>query len=257
MGRNDKISTIDAVTEDLFEVRQTAIELAGKPEVDIDDVFFMKNLDEVETNIRKLNEYSDKCWLLSSILLYTLVYDKEMYTQSGLTWQEYIADSKKRISLSKVDISRQLSSARFFISHHNELKRAGWSPVGSARNLACAQLSLELSGDIDAVIQHLVRDTVQEFKDWYTSFKVLPVVDDVVDKRPDIVIEKTGIKVNGENAVIISDKLPESDRLQLEGYLEKIYSALKRGEVPAIVPVYDEVEARTLVRLRDKNRQGK
>lgn len=47
------------------------------------------------------------------------------------------------------------------------------------------------------------------------------------------------------------------EREKLESYLSQIYTAIKRGDVPAIVPVYDENEARTLIRLRDKNRQGK
>lgn len=256
MGRKDKI-TFDNTEDNLFEVRETALSLAGQNDVNIDDVFFMENLEQVESNIKKLNEYSDKCWLLSSILLYSLVYDKEMFAQSGLSWTEYVADSKKRLGLSKDDISRQLSGARFFINHHQALVRAGWTPIGSAYKLASAELALTLSGSLDDTLYHLVHDSFKSFREWYTSFKVLPPIETVVDVRPDILIEKDGIKVNGVNAVTISDQLPEKDRIQLEGYLEQIYSALKRGDVPAIVPVYDEKEAKHLLTLRDKYRQKK
>lgn len=46
-----------------------------------------------------------------------------------------------------------------------------------------------------------------------------------------------------------------NEKTQLENYLSQIYSALKRGDIPAIVPCYDENEAKILVRLRDENRQ--
>lgn len=258
MARQDKIK-IDTTAEQLFEVRQTALALAGQNDVNIDDVFFMDNLVDVETNIKKLNEYSDKCWLLSSILLYSLIYDKEMYTQSGLSWQEYVAESKKRLGLSRDDISRQLSGARFFIQYHGALQRAGWTPTGNARKLASAQIALELCGDIDEVIQHLIDDSWRDFQSWYSSFKLLPPVVEtpVVDKRPDIVIKNHVITINNVQAVTISEELPKDEKEQLQKYLETIYETLKRGDVPAIVPVYDDNEARTLVRLRDKNRQGK
>lgn len=250
-------TTFDTVEDDLFEVRETAIALAGQNDINIDDVFFMKDINDIEYSIKKLNEYSDKCWLLSSIVLYKLVYDKEMYSQTGLTWQEYIVDSKKRLGLAHDEVSRQLSSAKFFISHYKALQRANWSPAGNARKLSSAQMALELCNNIDEVIQHLCEDSWRDFHSWYTSLKALPAPVEEVDCRPDITIEKSTIKVNGINAVTISDALPEKEKKELEGYLEQIYKALKRGEVPAIVPVYDDKEAKTLIRLRDKNRQGK
>lgn len=255
-GRKDKVA-IDNSAEDLFEVRQTALELAGQNNVNIDDVFFMDTLEQIEHNIKSLNEYSDKCWLLSSILLYSLVYNKEMYTQSGLSWQEYVAHAKQRLGLSKDDISRQLSGARFFIAHHQALKLAGWTPLGGSRKLALAGLALENSGDLNAVIQHLVNDSVREFVAWYTSFKNITPQIEVEDKRPDILITDKGITIGGINAVTISDKLPENEKNLLEKYLGQIYTALKQGDVPAIVPCYDENEAKSLIRLRDKNRQKK
>lgn len=45
--------------------------------------------------------------------------------------------------------------------------------------------------------------------------------------------------------------------MMLESYLEQIYETIKHGDVPAIIPVYDEKESKTLLRLRDKHRQGR
>ena len=153
-------------------------------------------------------------------------------------------------------MSEQLSGARFFIANRVKLINAGWTTSVPNQSLARGIMATELSGSVDETIQHMINDTQKGFREWYQSFKQLPS-DEQEDKRPDIVIEKTGIKINGINAVTISKELPESDREQLEYYLEQIYTALKYGDIPAIVPVYDDNEAKTLVRLRDKNRQKK
>ena len=44
---------------------------------------------------------------------------------------------------------------------------------------------------------------------------------------------------------------------EIEKYIADIFEALKDGYEPAIVPVYDESEAKVLPKLRDKYRQGK
>lgn len=255
MGRDGFI--IDGTNDEFYKARETALSLVENKPVDIDTMFDYQSLEMVEIGIKNLNEYSDKCWLLSSILLYSLVYDKQMYTQSGLMWEDYVADSKKRLGMERRDISESLSSARFFINHYDALVRAGWTPNGSSRKLARAELAYEVCGSYDDVIQHLVNDSWREFKDWYSSFKTLPPTQEVEDKRPDIVIKNHVITINNVKAVTISDDLPSEERIKLENYLEQIYNTIKRGDVPAIIPVYDEKEEKALLRLRDKNRQGK
>ena len=47
------------------------------------DLFYSDNLEEIESGIKQLNEYSSKCWILSAIALYTLIYDKAIYSQSA------------------------------------------------------------------------------------------------------------------------------------------------------------------------------
>lgn len=220
------------------------------------DLFYSDNLEEIESGIKQLNEYSSKCWILSAIALYTLIYDKAIYSQSGLDWQSYQKQAKERLGLDPRDVSEQLSGARFFIANRVKLINAGWTTSVPNQSLARGIMATELSGSVDETIHHMINDTQKGFREWYQSFKQLPSGEQE-DKRPDIVIEKTGIKINGINAVTISKELPESDREQLEYYLEQIYTALKHGDIPAIVPVYDDNEAKILVRLRDKNRQKK
>lgn len=222
----------------------------------LNDAFNSKDLASIETSIVKLNEFANKCWLISSILLYSIVYDKQLYQQSGLSWEQYKAESKKRLGMSKDDISRSLTSAKFFIRYHDALLRAGWTPQNSSFKFSFAQQALELSGSLDETIKHLVSDSFREFRAWYGQFRAIPAIE-IKDVRPDIEITNHNIKINGINAVTISDELPNTEKENIEYYLEQIFTALKRGEVPAIVPVYDEKEAKNLINLRDKYRQKK
>lgn len=255
--KDSDLSLIDSTSDNYEKAKLTALALVENKPMDIDTIFEYQSLEMVENGIKSLNEYSNKCWLLSSILLYSLVYDKQMYSQSGLFWQDYVADSKKRLGMDKQEVSECLSSARFFITHYNDLVKKGWNPNGSARKLARAEFALEVTGSLDDVITHLVNDSWRDFKDWYSSFKVLPPAEEPIDKRPDIVIKNHVITINNVKAVTISDDLPSEEKIKLESYLEQIYNTIKRGDVPAIIPVYDEKEEKALLRLRDKNRQGK
>lgn len=250
--------TIDASIDEVESAKETAVALMQDNEgVNALDLFYNDNLEYIENGIRNLNEYSNKSWLLSSILVYTLVYNKGLYSQSGLSWAEYQAESRKRLGIEKRDVSEQLSAARFFIMNHKELISKKFDPAGNNRKLSRAELATDLCGDVHETIKHLCEDTWAEFNDWYSSFKekkALPVTE---NKRNDIQIKKDKFYINKIEAVKVSDKIPEADKVRIEKYLNQIFDAMKRGFEPAIIECYDEKEARALPKLRDKYRQGK
>lgn len=256
--RGNTISMIDDFEKDSLErAKEIVVQLSeGQTNINVLDLFYSDNLEEIEHGIKALNDYSSKAWLLSGLALYSLIYEKDLWQQSGLTWGEYTHQTSARLGLDSVTVSEQLASARFFVKYRAKLLNAGWTTKVANRNLARAEVAVECSGSVDETIEHLVNDSTRDFQKWYQSFKILPPPE-VEDKRPDIVIEKSGIKINGINAVTISSELPENERTLLEGYLQQIYKAIKAGDVPAIVPVYDEKEARLLMNLRDKHRAGK
>ena len=255
--RTNKI--IDATEDTVFEAKKTAIGLVGEVSAQrtIDELFNSASLDDVETGIRYLNAMANRSWILSAILMYTLIYDRQLYRQSGLMWSEYSMKARERLGLDPRDISEQLSAARFFIQHHAAMRRKGWTPKEANRKLARAEMALELTNDIDAVLEHLARDSWSEFKEWYQSFKSPKSL--VAPKselaRDDITFRKGRPYINGVEAVKISSKIPEQDRERLVRYVEQIFAALRDGYEPAIVPVYDAKEAAMLPRLRDKYRQ--
>lgn len=257
-GRTNKI--IDASVDEVQIAKESAIALVKDSFVQqtAEDLFYTDNLEEVEHGLKNLNEFSNKAWLLSSIILYTIIYNNELYAQSGLSWKEYSKQSRERIGIEQRDISEQLSASRFYIQHHDEMERQGFDCSGNHRKLARAELATELSGDVHAVIKHLVKDSWTEFKDWYSSFKSQKAITSPTDiVRPDIDIKGKKVYIQGIEAVKISEKIPEQDKVRIEKYIGRIFEALRKGYEPAIVDCYDEREARNLVNLRDKYRQKK
>ena len=69
MARTNKV--IDATTDEIETAKETAITLMQGTTVQTlaQDLFFTDNLVEVETGLKKLNEFSKKSWILSSIIL--------------------------------------------------------------------------------------------------------------------------------------------------------------------------------------------
>lgn len=255
MARTNKI--IDATVDEVESAKETAVTLLqNNAPKNTMDLFFSDNLEEIENGIRQLNDFSNKSWLLSAILLYTLIYSKDLYLQSGLGWAQYSKQARERLGLDPRDITDQLSAARFFIKNHLELERAGFDPVGNNRKLSRAELATDLSKDVHKVIQHLAKDTWQDFHDWYQSYK--PGKKKIEEfKRSDIEIKDGHYFIKGNEAVSVSDKIPTEDKEKLEGYIYQIFDALRKGYEPAIIEVYDKKEAMIVERLRDKYRQEK
>ena len=254
-----KNKIIDATQDEVQIAKESALALVQGSMVQqtAEDLFYTDNLEEVERGLKSLNEFSSKAWLLSAIILYTIIYNNELYTQSGLAWDEYSKQARERIGLDQRDISEQLSSARFYIKHFEELQRQGYDASGSSRKLARAELATELSGDVHAVIKHLVKDSFSEFKDWYSSFNIKAIQAPMDIKRPDIEVKGKKVYIQGIEAVKISERIPQGDKDRLEKYITQIFDAMRKGLEPAIVECYDDKEARVLTKLRDKYRQGK
>lgn len=233
------------VNDDLLkQAKETALALVSG-EVDAIELLGCNNLEEIETGIKKLNEYADKCWLLSSIVLYTMIYDKNLYEQSGLSWIEYLSQSRSRLNMDKRDVTEQLSSARFFIKNHKKLVEAGWQPKGTSRKMARAELALELSGDLDLTVQHIVNDSWRDFNDWYSSYKVR-VLSEAPSPTKDIEIRKNEFLIGGKIAVSISDDIDEEDKIKLQVYLNKIFTAMKNGEEPMFAEISEIKDAQRL-----------
>jgi hypothetical protein len=259
----EKRTVIDGRIDPIEEAKQTALTLMQGDTIikSFTQLFDTSKLEDVEAGVRQMNSMADKCWLLSALVVYAVIYNENMYTQSGLTWEDYAKQTKDRLGLEHTDLSEQLTAARFFIKYHKTLLEKGWKPEGSRRKLARAELALRLSKSSVQTINHVVNDTWAQFHDWYSRMKFPErYLEQEQEEAPrnDIKISKSGkITVGGIEPVKVSEMLTKQDKDKLDEYLLSFFSALREGYYPAIIPTYNKNEAKTLIILRDKRRGSK
>lgn len=223
-----------AVSEsDFEEAKETALKLVGNESTTnlIIKSFSTGNLDAFEAQIKQLNVFASKAWLLSSLLLYTVIFNDKLYEQSGLEWKDYTKESRKRLGIDGRDMTEQLSIARFFIQYHKKLFAAGFTPDGNFQKLARAELALSLCGDVDETCEHLVNDSWIKFKSWYSSFKKNKKEQNgILIPRLDVHFSNGRFFIGQTEAVKISDDIPEFDKKKITACMEKFFMALSKGE---------------------------
>lgn len=251
----------DFTDEQVAKAKDTALSIVSTKNnnIDLSSYLNVDSLEAVEEGIRKLNDASNGAWLLSSLLLYQCVYDKSLFSQSGLdSWEDYVFNSKKRLGMSRLQVSRSLLAAKFFIEYNDKLMEHGYTPR-VFQSLSFGYNAIKATGDVDGVIEHICSDSAHEFENWFRSFKEVQKLDAPNSEliRDDILIQDDGVYIAGQSLFTVSDDIPEADKVQFLKLMEQVYSAVKDGYEPAIIPVVDDNEAKTLVKLRDKDRQGR
>ena len=203
--------TIDVSQNDIESAKNAALALTGS-DFRLNDILNSESLEEIESGIRKLNEMSTNCWLLSSILLYTLIFNHSLYEQSGLDWFHYSKQARERLGIDNHDITEQLGAARFFIKYHRELIAEGFTLKKNNRKLSRAETALKLSGSAEETIKHISHDTWIDFRSWYMSFK---------GKKAKT--ENGKFYIGDIEAVTISEKLPVEEAAKLRKYLKAYF----------------------------------
>ncbi len=187
------------------------------------------SLSELEKSIKKLNEQVSAVWFITSLAIYSVVYDGELYSESGLRWKDYRKQTRDRFGMDHQEFSEALSAGKFIAEYGKELFAAGWKPERSMRKLARANLALSVCGDPTLVIDHLVNDQWIEFKAWYGGLKqkLIPGPDKKPGSSKNRVIEfKRGkVFVNGVEPVVIAEGIPAGDRKEIEKLIAEYYRA--------------------------------
>jgi len=87
---NYRESSLINLSDKLGDAKKAVVALMSDTAPDAIKIFNDKDLESVEHDIKTVNEFGSKCWLVSAIALYSLIYDQKLYEQSGLAWQEYL-----------------------------------------------------------------------------------------------------------------------------------------------------------------------
>jgi len=191
---------------------------------DATDLFEFSGLEDFEGKIRKLNEQTSAAWFVEALAIYGILYDNEVYAESGLTWKQYKSETRKRLGLDYRDFTEYFAAGKFLYDHGKELFAAGFDPYRANRKLARARLALKLCGDASLVIDHLVKDQWEEFYAWYSGLKELAIEGPVTKKRRKIVIENGRVTINGKEPIRISKTVPEKERKDIEKLIADYYA---------------------------------
>lgn len=217
-----------------------ALELISATDINgILDNINSNNIEQIETNIKKLNTYASKFWLLSCLLLYRTLYTEELYKKSGMEWHEYMKSSKQRLGMNKVDISMMLSAARFFIKYQNELKKYNFNPTGVYTNFSRAEFALELSNNLEETITHAMNDTTAKFKAWYHSF-------DVNKSHSNYTMYSSENDIIINNQIVMKFIKDIENKDKVKDALKIVLEALHNGKEPVVIQMNNEEEANKL-----------
>jgi len=195
------------------------------------DLSFLETgvLEDVEKGIRKLGEQTSAAWLVTSLVVYGVLYDGELYSASGLPWREYRNETRKRLGMEYREFSESFAAGRFLIDHGKKLISQNWNPERTARKIARSELALKLCGDVDLVIEHILSDSWEEFKAWYTGLKnQLKIAEPVRRKQKRIIEVKRGrLYVGGIEPVTVNEAIPEQERKDIERMIKEYYQGKK------------------------------
>ena len=187
------------------------------------DLFEYVSLDDLEGKLRKLNENRNSAWFIEALLVYGAIWDAELYSESGLKWKEYKAQTGKRLGLDKGEFSDLLAAGRFLEKHGKQLFAAGFNPRRSNRKLARAWLALKICGDATEVIDHLVNDEGIMFKAWYTGLKELPAPGEQRKRKRSIAIIEGRLYINGREPIRIAKTVSVKERIDIEALIADYY----------------------------------
>jgi hypothetical protein len=198
----------------------------GKP-----DLSFLESgdLNDVETGLRTLGVQSSVAWLVTSIVLWKVIYQDALFKTSGFDdWRAYRNECRIRLGMDSREMTEYLAAGRFLALYGKELAARDWNPERSARKVARAELALKLCGDSGLVIDHLVEDTWPEFNAWYKQVRTDNALPEPKRRKKtyEVIIRKGKVFVDGREPVQIADDVPEQEKKDLaklvrDYYLEK------------------------------------
>ncbi len=191
-------------------------------------ILTVESLSELEDGIKRINDQTSAAWFIISLAIYSVIYDGELYTSSGLTWRQYRSETRERFGMDYQDFSEALSAGKFIQEHGRELFAAGWKPERSMRKLARANLALKICGDPSMVIDHLVNDQWIDFKAWYAGLKNTlipgPIDKSQVSQGQRVIEIKRGkILIDGVEPVTIADTVPADEKKELLDLIRAFY----------------------------------
>lgn len=135
-----------------------------------------------------------------------------------------------------------------------KLQRAGFQEEGHLHKLRYLERALEAHSP-QTVFKRIGMDSYRKFREF--ASKEAPSGKESAVFIPEIKVTARRVTVDGINLLNFSRDISEPIREELGGYLKRIYEIRSRDNVPHIVDVYDEGEARAIENYLRRHRQEK
>lgn len=253
MGKQNRQEVIDGsqVEKPSFDI----VEREYQDETEGYDLNFMysDSLEELEDGVRKAEKLNNAVWFMQAIAIYRIFNDL-LFVQSGLTKQEYEQQARSRLNMDRRRLSDMYQAGSFIYRYHSKMIEKGWTPEGQARKMTYADRALRRHGDPNVVIDHLINDSKEEFAEFAKGEQNATRTQDL-QPRDDITMRKDTVYIGGVPAVTLSDELPKDEKTAAWTYIKKLFSAIRDGYYPEIVPCYDSSEGKRIQNLLKKDRQ--
>jgi len=196
----------------------------GKPDLSFAE---SGDLAVVEKGLRNLGVQSSVAWLVTSVVLYRVIYQEELFKESGFdSWREYRNECRVRLGLDSREMTEYLAAGRFLSQYGKQLAAREWNPERSARKVARAELALKLCGnDSKLVIEHLVSDTWIDFNKWYSELKAQSALPAPKRRKKsyEVIIRKGHVFVDGREPILFAEDVPDQEKKDLAKLVRDYY----------------------------------
>lgn len=220
------------------------------------DFVYSDKLEDIEEGIKETTKGMDTANLVVALAIARI--DQEaLYVQAGCkSYLEYLDTAEDRLNMSRQSISNYKLIGVAYIQYKNQLKKIGYQEQGNLHKLRFLEAALQ-HHQSSQVFKRLMADSLRKFAEYAIG---LPAVEHsekpVKQYIPDIRITPKMIIVDGKNILRLDPGLDETIKKELIEYLKRIYEIKGTGNIPYILNVYDDKEARTVENYL-KRRRGK
>ena len=212
------------------------------------DFISSEDLEEIEDGIRETLRGVDTANLAIAITI-AKIDQLALYAQSGCkSYLEYLDTAEDRLNMSRQTISDYKRIGETYLQYKSKLQEAGFQEEGNLHKLRYLRLALSNHRASD-VFKRIVSLSFRKFLDYARGPSERSDIPDL-----EIKITSQKIMIDGINILNFDPELDIHVKEELGGYLKQIYKIRATGNVPHIINVYDDDEARAVERYLSRHR---
>jgi hypothetical protein len=216
------------------------------------DYLHSEVIEDIEAGIRETVKGVEVAIITAGLALAKIA-KTGLYIDAGFrSLSDYLEHSDSRLRMPKQTASDYIKIAETWVRYYDLLKKHRFQLEGNITKLRILPMVIDRYGE----------DALAEINDLsYREFRQRYSVSDAETTDPvdvsDFRVAGGRIQVNGVQVAELSPELDSGTRKELSGIFRKVFDIKSRGNMPLVVDVYDEKEARAIDRMIKRYRQTK